>query len=385
MKNKIAIFVITLLSLFGIDGAQTLKAESAESDNGQWFRFADQNYQVTMDDVNDIALLSDQGNLVAGKLFQTRSGMKFYTKYPNQWRTRELAILSKVRGTQVNSLVDGFSGGTIVPFQNLSKTKNYYINNGVEGFFDNYNGGIGIRTVVINGYPVMKVGAPCFNPNDPYITTTTVATPPPTVVYVPAPRVDTVYQPAQTGCPCSTYVACTTCGGNLPMSAVSGMSFNQYYQLQQTTFGQLPTSSTDRWGSFQGAYGNMYTSLGQTPGYQNAVYSATSGQNMVLAFNGQYSQQCCVTQQPIVVQNPCPQPCPCGSTVQPCPCNNQPAAPAPVVKQKRGIGGWIVAGVVVTAVALYAILTGQKTGTDTGGPGTQGGGLSTGGPGTQGP
>lgn len=376
-KNTIFVIALALIGLV----AQTLKAESAESDNGQWFRFADQNYQVTMDDVNDIALLSDQGNLVAGKLFQTRSGMKFYTKYPTQWRTRELAILSKVRGTQVTSLVDGFSGGTIVPFQNLSKTKNYYINNGVEGFFDNYNGGIGIRTVVINGYPVMKVGAPCFNPEDPYMTTTTVVTPPATV-YVPAPRrVDTVYQPAQAGCPCSTYVACTTCGGNLPMSAVSGMSFNQYYQLQQTTFSQLPTSSTDRFGSFNGMYGNMYTSMGQTPMYQNAVYSATSGQNMVLAFTGQYSPQCCVTQQPIVV-NPCPQPCPT-PCAQPCPCNQQPAAPAPVVK-KRGNGGWIVAGVVVAAAVLYAVLTGKSTQPlDTGGPVTPGG-SGTGGPVTPG-
>ncbi len=390
MKTNKKIFAIMALALMGLVAPTKLKAQDAKTkaDNGQWFHFDSKEYIVIMDDVNDIALLSDQGNLVNGKLYKTRSGMKFYTKYSEQWRARMLAILTKVTGSPVTSLVTGFSGASILPWdQNITiKTKNYYINNGVEGFNRNFTGGTGIRTVVVNGYPVLKVAEPCFNPNDPevektepvFVTKPNVPSAVPPHV-VPAPR-DTIKQVVQQVCPCSTYVACTNCFESYPVSSVSGLSFNQYYQLNSMSHGQLPTSSNDRYGSFHGPYGNMYTSIGQTPGYQNAVYSATSGQQMIWAYAGYSSPQCCVQQ---VAVNPCP----CGQAIQPCPCAQQPApapASAPTVKPKRRCGGWIVAGVIATGVIVYAILTGKKTDQNSGGPGTQGGVLPTGGPGTQG-
>lgn len=160
---------IEILALLFIGLASTeIKADNI---NGAFVDVKNPTQIVTEGDVQQIAYYIDRDQIVAGKWYTLNSGLTFKMENPTLWKKTMTEILTKVKGGQITSIQTELSTSQILDWDdNIStKTKNYHMKGGKLGFVDNYSGGSGVRVVVYKGYPVLKVGKPCFNPNEPHL------------------------------------------------------------------------------------------------------------------------------------------------------------------------------------------------------------------------
>jgi hypothetical protein len=78
-------------------------------------------------------------------------------------------ILSEIDGS-ANNIADSLATGNIAPWDdNVSgTTTNYAVTKGkVWIVAKHYKGEKGVRALIYKGYPILKVGSPCLNPNRP--------------------------------------------------------------------------------------------------------------------------------------------------------------------------------------------------------------------------
>ena len=164
MKKYIVILFVAILS--------GLQSTAQMPDNkGQYTVFLNHDYDVTLNDVTEVATGMPT---MATKGYKLSNGEKFYVYYPEVWVSLMTQILSEVKGSPVTAanIADELATGVIVNWNDdiSARVRDYAVTNGKPWILDeNYNGAVGVKVLIYRGYPVLKIKTACFNPLWPKI------------------------------------------------------------------------------------------------------------------------------------------------------------------------------------------------------------------------